>query len=241
MMILLLLFFNLGLNAKIDSLEKTIHQNAQLSSITELNTCYFLAGKDSLGIELLKKYYERLGTYANASIALHLADDYLYTGDILKARSEYLKLTGRYPDSEFANDALERLYMIEKVRVDTTKFKSLGYSIFLYQSEQTEAALDSLKTLIKTRLGDYALYYLALTYIKLDDLAQTLSALDELNSLFPEHSIHNAILLQAEVYIDLDKIEEARTILEELIVRAPNSIYAVKARVLLEKLLPAVP
>ena len=198
---------------------------------------YFLAGKDSLGIKLLTDYYDRLGTYANASIALHLADDYLYTGDILKARSEYLSLVNRYPDSEFANDALEKLYMIEKARADTLKFKSLGYAIFLLHSGQIDAARDSLKPLVKSKLGDYALYYLALTFIKLDDLPQALTALADLNSLFQEHKIHNAILLQAEVYIDLDKIKEARKILEELIVRAPNSIYAVKARALLENIL----
>jgi tetratricopeptide (TPR) repeat protein len=233
-MILLLLFFNLDLDSKIDSLKNIIHQAPQVSSIIELNKCYFLAGKDSLGIVLLREYYDRLGGYANALIALHLADDYLYTGDMLKARSEYLRLANRYPGSEFANDALERLYMIERARADTIKFKSLCYSIFLFHSDQSDAARDSLKPLVKTRLGDYALYYLALTYIKLDDLPQALTALDDLNSLFPEHKIHNAILLQAEVYIDLDKINEARTILEELIVRAPNSIYAVKARALLE-------
>jgi tetratricopeptide (TPR) repeat protein len=233
-MILFILFLSLDLSAKIDSLESVVSQYPQLASILELNMCYFLAGKDSLGIELLKKHYDRLDAYANASMSLYLAHDYLYTGDILKARNEYLKLVSRYASSEFANDALERLYMIEKVRIDTVKFKSLGYSIFLYESDQLDAALDSLKTLIKTPLGDYALYYLALTYMKMDDLAQALSALDELNSSFADHKIHNAIILQAEIYIDLDKIKEARTILEELIVRAPNSIYAVKARALLE-------
>lgn len=233
-MILLFIFLSLELNTKIDSLNIVVKRNPQLLPVIELNRCYFLAGKDSLGIELLKKYSNRLGAYADALIALHLADDYLYTGDILKARNEYLKLVNHYSGSEFANDALEKLYMIEKARADKAKLKSLGYSIFLYQSDQTDAALDSLKPLIKTRLGDYALYYLALTYIKIDDLAQALSALENLNSLFPDHKIHNAILFQAEVYIGLDKKKEARAILEELIVRAPNSIYAVKARLLLE-------
>ena len=236
-MIFLFVFFNLTIDTKIDSLKASIHQNPRLETIIELNKCYFLAERDSLGIALLKEYSNRLGGHADALIALNLGDDYLYTGEILKARNEYLRLVNRYSGSEFANDGLERLYMIERARTDTMRLKILGYSIFLYESEQTEQALDSLKPLIKTRLGDYALYYIALTYIKRDDLGQALSALDDLNSLFPDHKVHNAILVQAEVYIGLGKVKEARTILEQLIVRAPSSIYAVKARTLLESLL----
>jgi len=233
-MILLFFLLNTEVNVKIDSLKASLIQNPQLSIITELNTCYFMTGQDSLGIELLKKYYDRLGAHDNAALRLHLADDYLYTGNILGARDEYLKLVSRYPGSIFANDALEKLYMIENARLDTTSFKSLGYSIFLYQSGQLDAAKDRLKDLVKTRLGDYAFYYLALTFIKQDDLAQALSALDNLTTSFPDHKIHNAALLQAEVYLDLNKKKEARTILEELIVREPTSIYAVKAREMLE-------
>ena len=232
-MILLFFFFNLELSNKIDSLKSIVDKNPKLSIITELNMCYFMAGHDSLGIELLRKYYDRLGTHDNAAIRLHLADDYLYTGDILGARDEYLKLVSRYPGSIFANDALEKLYMIENARLDTTTFKSLGYSIFLHQSGQLDAAKDSLKNLVRTRLGDYALYYLALTFIKQENLGQAVSALDNLTTSFPDHKIHNAILLQADIYIDLNKEKEARTILEELIVREPTSIYAVRARKML--------
>ncbi len=233
-MILLFFFFNLELSNKIDTLKSIVDKNPKLSIITELNMCYFMAGHDSLGIELLKKYYDRLGAHDNAAIRLHLANDYLYAGNILGARDEYLKLVSRYPGSVFANDALEKLYMIESARLDTTIFKFLGYSIFLHQSGQLDAAKDSLKNLIKTRLGDYALYYLALTFIKQENLGQALSALDDLTTSFPDHKIHNAILLQAGIYIDLNKEKEARAILEELVVREPTSIYAVKARGMLE-------
>ena len=233
-MILLFFFFNLELSNKIDSLKTLVTHNPQLSIITELNMCYFMADQDSLGIELIRKYYDRLGTHDNTALRLHLADDYLYTGNILGARDEYLKLVSRYPGSVFANDALKKLYMIESARLDTTTFKSLGYSIFLYKSSQLDAAKDSLKNLVKTRLGDYALYFLALTFIKQENLGQALGALDNLTTSFPDHKIHNAILLQAGLYIDLNKEKEARAILEELIVREPTSIYAVKARALLE-------
>lgn len=233
-MILLFFFFNLELNNKIDTLKSIVDKNPKLSIITELNMCYLMASQDSLGIELIRKYCDRLGAYDNAALRLQLADDYLYTGDILRAHDKYLKLVGRHPGSVFANDALEKLYMIESARLDTTSFKSLGFSIFLYQSSQLDAAKDSLKNLVKTRLGDYALYFLALTFIKLENLGQALSALDNLITSFPDHKIHNAILLQARLYIDLNKKKEARTILEELIVREPTSIYAVRARKMLE-------
>ena len=236
-MILLFVFLNLVLDTKIDSLEISVQTNPQLSSIIELNKYYFLAGKDDLGIALLKEYSNRLGGHADALIALNLGNDYLYTGEILKARNEYLRLVNSYSGSEFANDGIERLYMIERARTDTVRLKTLGYAIFLYESDQTEQALDSLRSLIKTRLGDYALYYIALIHMKLDDLGQALSALDDLNTQFPDNKIHNAILVKAEVYIGLGKTKEARTILEQLIVRAPKSIYAVKARTLLETLL----
>lgn len=231
---ILVFILSLTLDNKIDSLRNLVEKNPELSSIIELNMCYFLTEKESLGIELLKKYYNRLKADDNISIVLHLADDYLYTGQILNARKEYLKLVNRYPGSEYANDALEKLYMIESARRDTLMFKALGYSIFLYNTDQLHTAVESLKNLVKTRLGEYALYYLALTYLKLDDIPQALGALDDLTSSFPDHKIHNAILLKAQMYIDLNRIKEARTILEELIVRAPNSIYAVKARGILE-------
>jgi len=233
-MILLFFFFNLELSNKIDTLKSIVDKNPKLSIITELNMCYFMAGQDSLGIELIKKYYDLLGAHDNAALRLQLADDYLYTGDILEARDVYLKLVSRYPGSVFANDALEKLYMIESARLDTTTFKSLGYSIFLYKSSQFDAAKDSLKNLVKTRLGDYALYFLALTFIKQENLGQALGALDNLTTSFPDHKIHNAALLQAGIYIDLNKEKEARAILEELVVREPTSIYAVRARGMLE-------
>jgi tetratricopeptide (TPR) repeat protein len=232
-MILIVFFLTADLSAKIDSLQTLVHGDPCLAPIIELNNTYFLTGEHDLGIALLRKYYDRLDADANASIALHLADDYLYTGDILKARSEYLKLVTRFAGSGYANDALEKVFMIEKAQVDTIKFKTLGYSIFLYQSGQIEACQDSLKPLIKTGLGDYALYYLALAYMKADDPVQAARALEDLNTSFPTHKINNAVLLQAEVYFALDKIKKARTILENLIVRVPNSIYAVRARAML--------
>ena len=164
-----------------------------------------------------------------------IGDDHLFAGNILLAREAYLKLVAIYPSSEHANDALERLHLIESVRKDTVFLKRLTHSMFLYHTDQLHTAEDSLKNLLETKLAAHAYYYLALVYRKKSELPLALSALKELNKSFPDHKIHNAILLLAEILIKCKSKKEAKEVLENLIVEKPTSVYAIRAREILEE------
>lgn len=235
-MIVLYLFFSLKLETNIDSLQTSIRQNPQLPVVLELNRCYLRMGKYNEGINLLKDYERHFKSEKKSILIFNIGDDYLFAGMILPARNEYLKLVNRYPRSEIANDALERLYLIESTRQDTILLKKLARSICLFKSEQFDSAEDSLKDLLKTKIGAYAYYYLACLYKEKEDLPMALSALNELGNSYPDHKIHNAILLLAEIHLRSNNEKKAQDILEDLIIKKPNSIYAVRAREMLKTL-----
>ncbi len=232
---ILLLFFIIASDTKIDSLKNLLSEKLQLPTLVELHNCYLRAGKIKEGITLLKEYEDRFKSDKKPFFMFAIGDDHLFAGNILLAREEYLKLVAKYPSSEHANDALERLYLIESARKDTVFLKKLTYSMFFYYTDQMNSAEDSLKNLLETKIAAHAYYYLALVYMKKDKLPLALSALKELNKSFPNHKIHNARLLQAEILIESKSEQEAKEILEKLIVEKPTSIYAVRAREILKK------
>jgi tetratricopeptide (TPR) repeat protein len=167
-------------------------------------------------------------------IRFELGNVFMYAGEIAKAYDTYLHLMGRYPQQEIANDAAERLYLIETVRDDTVLMKRLANVVRLYEIGRCDEAVDSSRVLLRSRVGAHAYYYLALAYRSKGDLSLTLSALDEMNARYTDHKIYEAFFLQASVYMIAGEVDEAREILEDLIVSAPNTIYAYRARQKLE-------
>jgi len=226
---------SLGLEAKIDSLEAILNKNVQLPTVLELNKYYLRVGKIDEGNALLQKYERYLPSEGRATVHFTLGDNHLFDGKILAAREEYLKLVSLYPHSDMANDALERLYLIETTRKDTVMFKRLAHTLYLFHTEQLSAAEDSLKNLLKTKIGAYAYYYLALVYREKDDIPHVLSTLKELNTTFPDHALHNATLFLAEVYLQTKNKKEAQKILEDMMVKEPTSIYGARAREMLKQ------
>ena len=137
---------------------------------------------------------------------------------------------GRYPQQDIANDAAERLYLIETVRDDTVLMKRLVNVVRLYEIDRYDETVDSARVLLRSGVGAHAYYYLALSYRSKGDLSLTLSALDELNMRYPDHKIYEALFLQANVFMITGELEKAGEILENLIVSAPSTIYAYRAR-----------
>jgi TolA-binding protein len=210
-------------------------QNPNSITVIELNKRYLQRDEFDNGILLLEKY-ETEFTQAEQPILMYvLANNYFFAGRIVPAREEYIKLISRFPRSEIANDALERIYLIEQARKDTVLLKKLAYAICLLETEQLERGGDSLKVLLKTTIGAYAYYYLALLYYAQDELALALATLQELNTSFPEHTIDTVFLLLAELHVQLSNKKEAREILENLIIKNPGSIYALRARHMLQE------
>ena len=233
MIIFFLLLIN-NIDVKIDSLKAALEQNPDIRTIIQLNKYYLQKGELYNGIKLLKDY-EGHFTSEKSIIIYKIGENYFFAGKIILARQEYLRLVGRFPNAEIANDALMRLFLIEQARKDTVLLKRMANSIYLFEIDQFDAAEDSIKSLLKTKIGDYAYFYLTVLYNKKDDLAQTLSALNELNNSFPDHTIFNAVLLLAEVNLKLGNKEDAQNILEDLIIKEPTSIYAVRAREILKE------
>lgn len=235
---LLAVFFLLSTSSTIDSLKALLAKQPQLPVVLELHNEYLYNRNFDGALELLQLYEARLAPNERITVGLLLGDTYLFAGDILSARDTYLRTVIRHPRSEHANNALEMLYLIETTRDDTVVLKRLGSALCFFQTQQYETAQDSLKRLLTTRAAPYAFYYLARVYEEHDDIPLAIGTLQELNEKYPEHTIHTAHLYLAELYWRSDNAELARELLEEVVVSAPHSIYAVRAREMLTALNP---
>jgi tetratricopeptide (TPR) repeat protein len=235
---MILLFLLLNTEARIDSLENSFAQNRQIETLLALNECYLVTDQYQKSMALLGQNERHFKNDLDKSrIRFELGNVFMFAGEIIKAHETYLGLVGRYPQIDIANDAAERLYLIETVRDDTVQMKRLINVVRLYEIGQYEETVDSTRVLLKSAVGAYAYYYLALAYRGKGDLTLTMSALEELNERFPGHKIYEAVFLQASVYSILGELESAEEVLKDLIVREPNTIYAYRARQKLERML----
>ncbi len=236
---MIILFFILSsteLNTHIDSLKTLLEQSLNFQDLLELNNAYqHLRMFDSANI-YLKKYENKFGFEEQAQLIFLIGDNLLFKGELLSAREQYLKAVAKFSSAKYANEALERLYLLESARKDTLVLKRFLHSVYLYEIREIKMAEDSLKALIKTTAGEYALYYLSLIYVSRNELGKALSALEQLNADYPENQIYHAKLLMAEIYQKNGKEKEARKLLEDLIVKHPNSPAAIRARELLKNL-----
>lgn len=216
-----------------DSLLLELDKNTSMKTIEALNTYYVQHDEYNKATILLEEYENKVDWNEQAVICLLIADNLLYRGSLLGARDKYLLVVSRYTKSPAANDALERLYMLESARVDTFTLKRLTYALSRLYCEQWDVAEDSLKQLLDTPLTLLVYYHLALLYEKICDMPLALSTLDALEQRCPAHNLLSVPLLRAEIYIASEKFDQACTILEDLIIKYPQSIYAVRARSLL--------
>jgi tetratricopeptide (TPR) repeat protein len=231
--ILLFLLINLTSDVQFDSLRERIKIQPEPDAIIAMNRYFQERAMLDSGIILLRKYEKILAPEKGIILIFHLAENYLFAGDIIQAREGYLKFISQTPDAGMANDALERLYLIEDVRPDTVFLKRFAAALRSYETEQYGKALDSLRMLLKGGKG-YAYYFIALTYRRLGNEPMAYSALKELDTVFPEHRLPNACLLRAELAFELGNKKEAIRILEDLIIKMPQSVYAVRARQILK-------
>lgn len=235
---LLVMIFLLTTPGTVDSLKAVLKKTPQLSIVLELQNEYLRTREFEKAIEHLRMYEGRFSSDQRTMINLVVGDTYLFSGDIVSARDEYLRTVIRYPRSEHANNALEMLYLIEMTRDDTVALKRLGNALCLFQTRQYEDAADSIKALLTTPAGPYAYYYLARVYEEQENIPLAIGVLEEMNSTYPDHTVHTADLFLAELYWRSDNTEQARDLLEEVVVNAPSTIYAVRAREMLTVLNP---
>ncbi len=234
-MIFLLLV--LSIETRIDSLENAYAESREFNTLLALHECYLATGQYHRSMSLLgqaeRHFYEDT---TKAKIMFELGDVFMFVGEIAKAHDQYLRLVSRYPKMNIANDAAERLYLIETARADTVALKRLGNVIRLCETAQYDEAADSARVLLRTAVGAYAYYYLALAYRGLGDLTLSLGALEELNTAYAGHKVYEAVFLQANIYLILGELARAQEILQDLVVKEPNTIYAHEARQRLEKM-----
>ena len=228
---MIILFLFLGIEARIDSLENVFARSRNIETLLELNECYLMTDQYQKSMTLLGQNERHFRNDLDGSrIRFELGNVFMYAGEIAKAHETYLGLMGRYPQLDIANDAAERLYLIEAVRDDTVQMKRLVNVVRLYELGRYDEAIDSARVLLRSNVGAHAYYYSALAYRSKGDLSFTLSALDELNAQYPDHRIYEALFLQVSAYMIAGELAKAREVLEELIVSVPNTIYAYRAR-----------
>lgn len=233
-MIIFVIYFLFAENkTNIDSLKAQFENNPNLLLMIELNRAFLYLRMFDSANTYLKKYENQFGFEEQTQLNYLMGDNLLFKGNLLSAREQYLKTAARFSSAIYANEALERLHLMESARKDTMLLKKLVAGIYLYEIKDIKSAEDSLKNLIKTPIGDYALYYLSLVYALKGEQNMVLSTLEQLQNDFPAHRIHQAKLLLAETYIKIGKKSEGRKILEDLVIKHPNSPTAIRAKVIL--------
>lgn len=234
-MILFLFLVTADLQVRIDSLNRLIRNEPRSELVIQLNRLFLQAGQPDSGTALLSRFEPVVTAEERPEIAFQLAENLLYQGRFLDARDKYLETVGRYARSSRANDALERLYLLENCRKDTVLLLRLARSLAQRGSDPA-ACRDSLKSLLSTAAADQAYYYLGQVLEDLGDPPAALAAYAELEQKFPGHNFHRIPLRKAELYIKLGDIKKAREILENLLVSDPASMYAGQAREMLKKI-----
>ncbi len=219
-----------------DSLEDLMRRQPSMVHAAELNRRFCSEGRFDEAVKMLSTFEERAPVGEKGVINFLIAEDHLFSGKIIDARQHYLMTAARFSGAAIANDALERLYLIEVCRKDTALMKRLVRALCFQATSRLALAGESLKILIPTALGDYALYFTALNFEAQDDIPLALSALQELAVKFPSHTIHTADLLAARLDVQLKYYKAAIAILESLIVKKPETIYAVQARAMLKRI-----
>jgi len=220
----------------VDSLEDLLRRQPGMAHAVELNRRYCAEGRFDEAAKMLGTYEERALAGEKGMVNFLIAEAHLFAGKIIDARQHYLQTAARFSSTAIANDALERLYLIEVCRKDTALMTRLIRALCYQSTSQLVPAEESLKILIPTALGDYALYFTALNFEAQDKIPLALSALQELAVKFPNHTIHTVDILAARLHVQLKNYKTAAALLESLIVRKPETIYAVQARAMLKEL-----
>lgn len=220
----------------IDSLEAALARETRLSTVLALNTCYLRREDYTKGLELLSRVEEQLPPEDRISIGLQRGDNFLFSGKPLDAREAYLKLVAEHPHDERANDALERLYLIEKTRKDMSLLKRLTRAMGLIHTRQYRMAEDSLLALIRTEASVYAYTFLAQVYIEQDKLPLALTTFKTLAAKFPEHTLDYSRITHGMLYLQTGDTLNAQEVFEDVILRNPGSLYADRAREILRSM-----
>ncbi len=227
---ILLLFL---LNSSLDSLKAEFEKSKDFELVVEINRLYLREGKVDSANLFINDCEKLLDRVHHPFLSFLVGENLFFAGRILEARDSYLLTASRFSSREIANDALERLYLIEVARSDTTTLKRLARTILLMVLGKTVDAQDSLEELAETRLGNYALYYLALINLNEDRPEVALKFIKKMDKDFPQNRLLRAEILRAQILMKMGNKEEARKVLEALIIKDPTSIYAVMARQLL--------
>lgn len=221
---------------RIDSLRQAVTGSPRLETILELDRLYGRTGQPDSGIALLIRYGNIVPADQRPVLAFRLAEDHLYLGRLAEAREAYLRAAGLDPGSGIANDALERIYLMELGRRDTLELKKL----LAVLAGETHGLPDSvparLRPFLSGSLADIAYYRLGQAAARLEQYPEALAAFVELRQRFPGHKFHQAPLMEAGIRAALGDSSRAREILEEVIIRLPGSVYAVRAREMLKAL-----
>ena len=237
-MTLLLVACLLTSQDRIDSLLTLIRHDPRTESILELNRLYGQVGQPDSGTALLVRYGNIVPVDQRSQLAFQLAENYLYAGRLTDARETYLTTAALDPGSDLANDALERVYLLELGRRDTLELKRMLNVLAEEAYNRLDSVPPRLRPFLSGPLADIAYYRLGLIAARLKQYPEALAAFAELGRRFPEHTFHQVPLYEAEIRIALGDRAQARAILEDVIIRMPASIYACRAREMLKELRP---
>jgi tetratricopeptide (TPR) repeat protein len=209
----------------------------------ELGDCYLnnndLANAEVYYSKALNEYSLRFPNYRDHAL-FKRGELYFFTASLDSALMMYNQIEQK-PESEFANDAIERSTTISLNRDDSITLRSYSKGLLALKQRKYNEAVTLLEPVINSKsssdLAESSLLILADEQIKRKEYDKARNSLQQVLIKNPQTIYGDKILLMvATTYIETKNSSEAIKTLQELLASFPRSIYIQEAREKIRKL-----
>lgn len=149
------------------------------------------------------------------------------------AEAGFRRLAAEHPASPYANDALERVLLLQKMKTDAPAAAAVREAIIATDRGDTAQAEQLLGSINSPTLGDEALLLLARLQLQQGDRPKAIATLDRLAATFPKSTLAPQALYLAAMAYSLDNRPETLNRLRALIAAYPDAPIAEEAQIAL--------
>lgn len=170
-----------------------------------------------------------------------LAEMFWFNGEVDTAKSVYSIIAKRVNTNE-ANDALERIILIEQFQDQKSRLQKYAKAEFLTYQQKLEDAISAFKTILVENSSDdiTELSYLSLNdlYFKVNQVDKIIILYSEFEAKFPESIWGDKLLFNYALALKKSqRIEESKSAFQLLLSKYPASIYLSATREELKKII----
>ncbi|MEN6644074.1 MAG: tetratricopeptide repeat protein [Armatimonadia bacterium] len=150
-----------------------------------------------------------------------------------EAEADFRRLAAEHPASPHANDALERVLLLQKMKTDAPAAAAIREAIIASDRGDSAKAEQLLTSLTSPALGDEALLLLARLQLEQGNRPTAIATLDRLAATFPKSTLAPQALYLAAMTNSLDNRPETLRRLQALIATYPDAPVAEEAQIAL--------